>query len=375
MRAHKGWIAVLAAVLATSSPAHGGVVAPSVDATSGAIALANLDQQIAQLGGEPSVVEFLLVRSRFLGDFEALDLASDLAEGRYATRADLLRRARTRSAVHRFADALADLAAATRLGAKAEEVDGIRSSILVATGHAAEVIPELEAGLAHQPGFASRSALAVAYAAVGRLAEADDLYVGALSDLDTTSPFPYAWVYFARGLMWSEQGKDKPRGEALYLTALSYLPQFVAAAIHVAEIEVARGDLASAVGRLERVVASSKEPEALALLGQLRIRMGDAATGHHQIDLAQERYEWLLARQPLAFADHGAEFFLGAGGDPEYAWVLAKMNLANRTTDRAFALAIRAALAAGHLGDACNLALSARAEGHQVPEVACPIPQ
>jgi hypothetical protein len=98
-----------------------------------------------------------------------VDRASTLTEVRFETRSELLRRARTRSAVHRFADALADIAAAEHAGANGDEIVALRSSILVATGHSAEVVPQLEANLVRHPGFASRTALAVAYAAIDRL--------------------------------------------------------------------------------------------------------------------------------------------------------------------------------------------------------------
>lgn len=358
MRRLGQWGAWLAVVVATCSASNGtNVVDSAPDTTSGVIAIANLDQQITQLRNEAGVEELLLVRSRFLGDYEALDRASALTEIRFETRSELLRRARTRSAVHRFADALADIAAAEQSGASRDEIVELRSSILVATGHAAEVVPQLEVNLAHNPGFASRTALAVAYAAVGRLDAADRLYVAALADLDTTLPFPYAWIYFARGVMWAEQGGDTGRGEAMYAQALAYLPQFVAANIHLAELQVARGALALAIERLDGVVRSSDEPEALALLGALHNRNGDKVRGVHEISLARHLYDSLLARDPLAFADHAAEFYLGPGADAERAWDLAKQNLANRETDRAAALAIKAAEAIGRYPDACALLL------------------
>jgi tetratricopeptide (TPR) repeat protein len=358
MRRLGQWSAWLAVVVATCSASNGANVVDSArGTTSGAIAIANLDQQITQLRDEAGVDELLLVRSRFLGDYEALDRACSLTEGRFGSPVELLRRARTRSAVHRFADALADVVAAERAGLNTEETVGLRASILVATGRAAEAIPQLETALVRHPGFASRSALAVSYAAVGRLADADRLYVAALADLDTTLPFPYAWIYFARGVMWSEQGGDAARGEALYMQALTYLPEFVTANIHLAELEVARGDLASAMARLDRVVESSSEPEALALLGVLHIRTGDPVRGAREVSLARQRYESLLARDPLAFGDHTAEFYLGPGADAERAWVLAQKNLANRQTDRAAALAIKAAEATGRYAEACALLL------------------
>jgi tetratricopeptide (TPR) repeat protein len=355
LRLWKAFFVVALAATACSAQDGSNVVDSTINTTSSAIAIANLDQQIRQAGNEIGVEELLLVRSRFLGNYEALDRASALGEERYATGRELLLRARTRSAVHRFADALADVEAAERTGAKPDEISALRASILVAIGRAKEVIPQLEANLLRHPRFASRSALAVAYAAAGRLDDADRLYAEALSNLDTTLPFPYAWIYFARGLMWSEQGGDQARAELLYAQALKYIPEFVTANIHLAEIEALRGDSKSAIELLENVVQSSNEPEALALLGVLHLRNGDSERGNYEIAEARKSYESLLTRDPLAFADHGAEFYLGPGADPERAWVLAQQNLANRQTPRAAALAIKAAEASGHYSDACAL--------------------
>jgi tetratricopeptide (TPR) repeat protein len=337
--------------------------------TAGVIAIANLDQQIAQSSEAAGVEELLLLRSRFLGDYEALDRASTMAEGRVETGGDLVRRARARSAAHRFADALGDVAATERAGVSGDDIGALRASILVATGHATEVVPQLEAGVARHPGFASRSALAGAYAAIGRLQDADRLYVEALADLDTTLPFPYAWIYFARGLMWTEQGGDSTRGAALYAQALTHVPEFATATIHLAEIEVARGELGPSMARLERIVASSNEPEALALLGVLHVRTGEPVRGWHEISRARQRFEALLARHPLAFADHAAEFYLGPGADVERAWILAQQNLANRETARAFALAIKAARASGRDPEARALLARAAAESSVVAPV------
>ena len=355
LRLWKAFFVVALAATACSAQDGSNVVDSTINTTSSAIAIANLDQQIRQAGNEIGVEELLLVRSRFLGDYEALDRASALGEERYATGRELLLRARTRSAMHRFADALADVEAAERTGAKPDEISALRASVLVAIGRAKEVIPQLEANLLRHPRFASRSALAVAYAAAGRLDDADRLYAEAFSNLDTTLPFPYAWIYFARGLMWSEQGGDQARAELLYAQALKYIPEFVTANIHLAEIEALRGDSESAIELLENVVQSSNEPEALALLGVLHLRNGDSERGNYEIAEARKSYESLLTRDPLAFADHGAEFYLGPGADPERAWVLAQQNLANRQTPRAAALAIKAAEASGHYSDACAL--------------------
>jgi len=335
---------------------HSTTVFPFLAATTdGAIAIANLDHLIAQAAGDAGIDELLLLRSRTLADYAALDRVVDLAERNVHTADDLLRRSRSRAAVHRFADALADVEAAARAGAEGEKVAAQRASILVAVGRAHDAIAPLESNVARRPGFASRSALATAYAAVGRLDEADRLYAAALDELDTTSPFPHAWTWFMRGRMWAEQGDDPVRGEAMYVQAVRHLPAFVVANIHLAELEVRRGDEPAATARLERLTQRSDEPEALALLGQLHIRAGHRTRGEREIERARRGFEALLSKHPLAFADHAAEFYLGAGDAPEQAWALAQQNLAARPTRRAYLLAIHAARATHRDADATAL--------------------
>jgi len=323
--------------------------------TSGAIALANLDAEIAREADEPGVEDLLLLRARFLADDTALDRAVTLAESRVGDRSSLLRRARARSAVHRFQDALKDVESARHSGASPTEVLSLRASILVALGRAEEVVPALEDAVTRRPTNALRTGLAAAYASLGRFTEADRAYAEALAGLDTTSPFPSAWIQFARGTMWAEQAGEPGRGEQLLARAVSELPEFVTANVHLAELEAARGDPGAAMARLERVTARSRDPEALAALGVLHAHAGEPVRGGCEILLARERFESLLERHPQAFADHAAEFYLGPGEDPERAWILAQANLAVRVTERSMTLALRAARATRRQDEACAL--------------------
>jgi hypothetical protein len=80
--------AVLVAVVAShtcSAKKSASIRDSAINTTSSMIALANVDQQIRQAGNEAGVEELLLVRSRFLGDYEALDRASALGEGRFGS--------------------------------------------------------------------------------------------------------------------------------------------------------------------------------------------------------------------------------------------------------------------------------------------------
>ena len=70
---------------------------------------------------------------------------------------------------------------------------------------------------------------------------------------------------------------------------------------------------------------------------------------------ARSGFEILLREHLLAFADHGAEFNTGSGGDPRMAFELAKVNLANRPTLRAFEQAHAAAVGAGETDAASEI--------------------
>jgi hypothetical protein len=330
-------VCVLAALLLARASAA------AVPTTAGDIALANLDLLIARHAGDAAADELWLMRARYLSDYAALERGAAFADAPADDVPALLRRARARAAVHRFSAALADLDAAAARGADPALVLRLRAPIRIAQGAAAQWIPILETAAAREPGFASAGALATAYAGAGRFAEADLAFQAALDALDTTSPFPYAWLHFARGTMWAEQAGDPVRGAAHLRSALGYLPQFVAANLHLAEIEAAGGGGSAAEARLARI-AGSGDPEVLALLARLHAA-ADPARAARELGLARERFESLLARQPLTFADHAAEFYLGAGADADRAWHLARLNVAERNTPRARQLLERAARA------------------------------
>jgi len=77
--------------------------------------------------------------------------------------------------------------------------------------------------------------------------------------------------------------------------------------------------------------------------------------------MAASRYDELTATHPAAFADHAAEFWLGAGNDPPKALRLAEFNLRVRQTHRAYDL-LAQALDANSAG-----AASARCFGAHLP--------
>lgn len=115
--------------------------------------------------------------------------------------------------------------------------------------------------------------------------------------------------------------------------------------MHLAEIHLDGSEQDAAEGLLLPVVDSG-DPEVSWRLAQAIAAQGRAEEAELQREAARAAFEKLLARHKLAFADHAAEFYLSIGADIGRAYDLARLNLANRPTLRAFELAHAAAKAA-----------------------------
>jgi hypothetical protein len=112
----------------------------------------------------------------------------------------------------------------------------------------------------------------------------------------------------------------------------------VKARVHLSEIYLHDGRAREAE-ELLLVAIPSGDPEAYWRLADVMASMGRFAEAEAQIQAARSRFEALLEKHLLAFADHGAEFYSGSGNDPRRAFELASINLANRPTQRAVDLA------------------------------------
>ena len=85
-------------------------------------------------------------------------------------------------------------------------------------------------------------------------AEADAVYRQAFYSYDDVSPFPLAWVCFQLGMLWGElvPVPDPDLAALWYRRAIAYLPGYVKARVHLAEIYASqdqtgrRGDAAPA---------------------------------------------------------------------------------------------------------------------------------
>lgn len=320
-------------------------------ATDGEIAAINLESarcgawaRLAHDARLPGVAETIVynenLTAQFLGDLDALDRLGELLL-QFARVDDSFRsalvQAEVASTVHRFADARDYLAHAASLGAPREEIDRHLLSIDQACG------VELDAVLAARRRITTASGrledlvpLGAVLADLERFAEADAVYRQALSSYGDVSPFPLAWVCFQLGMLWGElvPVPDPNLAALWYRRAIAYLPRYVKARVHLAEIYASQGQIGDAEALLVPAL-SSRDPEVRWRLADVLIAQEKFEEGETQLDAARFAYDALLGKHLLAFADHAAEFYAGSGNDRRRALELAGANVANRPTRRA----------------------------------------
>jgi tetratricopeptide (TPR) repeat protein len=328
-------------------------------ATDGAIAAINLESarrrawvRFAQDPRRPGLAEEIVDEERlvaqFFGDLDALDrlevLASQFARVDESFRAALVQ-AEVASTGHRFADARDHLARAALMGGPCEEIERHLLTIDQACGLKLDVVLAARRRMATASGrIEDLVSLGAVLADLERFSEADAVYRQAFASYDGISPFPLAWVCFQLGMLWGEQlgmlwgelvAMPDPYLAALwYRRAISYLPGYVKARVHLAEICTTQGQARDAEALLAPVL-SSRDPEARWRLADALIAQERFEEAKTQLDDARIGYEELLGKHLLAFADHAAEFYAGSGNDHQRGLELARVNVANRPTRRA----------------------------------------
>ena len=149
------------------------------------------------------------------------------------------------------------------------------------------------------------------------------------------------------------------RAELWYRQAIEYVPAYVKARVHLSEIYLEHSMIGEAEALLLPALVSG-DPEVDWRLSDVMIAQGKALEGKAYLENAARGFEALLDKDLLAFADHGAEFYSGSGDDPGRAFELASVNLANRSTLRAFEQTYETALGAGQLQAASDILSAAK---------------
>jgi tetratricopeptide (TPR) repeat protein len=320
-------------------------------ATDGEIAVINLEsarrrawtrfaQDPQRPGAAEDIVDKEFLVTQFLGDLSALDrldaLASQFTSADDSARAALVC-ADVASAAHRFDDARRHLARALLMDASQETIERRSLTIDQACG------VELDAVLVARRRIADASGsledlvpLGAVLADLECFAEADAVYRQAFYSYDGVSPFPLAYVCFQLGALWGEviPLPDSSVAALWYRRAISYVPGYVKARVHLAEIYMSEGRAGDAETLLLPAL-SSDDPEVLWRLADALIAQGRCEESEALLDSARLAFEELLGKHLLAFADHAAEFYAASGNDRRRALELARINVTNRPTRRA----------------------------------------
>ena len=333
-------------------------------ATDGTIAARNLESARLRswsrfwsgpdrLGIAEAIVEQEVLTAQFCGSPAALDrleaLVDQLERLSPGTAQTSLIAAQVASATHRFEEARASLARAAALGAPPDALERLSLSLDQATGVDLDKVLAARGKRAERTkGWAELVPLGALLADLGEFDEAEATYRRALREYRDVSPFAPAWVCFELGMLWGERiGIPRPDQAAQwYRTSIHYLPCYVMARVHLAEILLQQSRIEEARSFLAPAIASGN-PEVCWRLAEVAEAASEGSEAASLLEAARSGFESLLARHPLAFADHATEFYLTSGGDPARALQLARLNLANRPTERAHELALEAARAAG----------------------------
>jgi tetratricopeptide (TPR) repeat protein len=333
-------------------------------ATDGDIAVTNLESARQQSwsrfwraperpGIAEGIVEQEQFAAQFLGDLVAFERLETL--DREVSRVDadpqraLLIKAQIASMSHRFEEARGYLAQAKTHGAPAAAVQRLSLSIDQACGNELMEVLEIRHRMVAECGSLENLVpLGAVLADLREFDEADRIYQRALREYQEVSPFAVAWVCFQLGALWGElvPEPEATRAAQWYRKAIEYLPGYVKARVHLAELCLCGGRTEEAEGLLMPVL-SAGDPEVNWRLADVLNAAGRAADADVQMQIARSGFESLLAKYPLAFADHGAEFYSGSGNDARRAFELARVNLENRPTLRAFEQAHASAVSAG----------------------------
>ena len=137
-------------------------------------------------------------------------------------------------------------------------------------------------------------------------------------------------------MLWGElvPEPDLRLAAVWYRRAIAYLPGYVKARVHLAEIYASQDRTDEAEALLMSVLSSS-DPEVRWRLADVLMAQERFAEAETLLDAARVGFDKLLERHPLAFADHAAEFYAGSGNDLRRALELAHTNVCNRPTRRA----------------------------------------
>jgi tetratricopeptide (TPR) repeat protein len=308
-----------------------------------------------------TVVEHEQLMAQFVGDVCALDrlelLANSLAAALPSSARTALIQAQVASMTHRFTDARHYLAQAEISGAPTDDIRRLKLNVDQACGANLDRVLDQRREIARKSGrLEDLVPLAALLTELREFDDAHQIYTQGLRAYGDVSPLPPAGACFQLGMLWGElvPEPDTARAAQWYKRAIDYFPSYAKARVHLAEIYSRSGQLSEALALLVAALDTG-DPEICWRLSDVMAIQGKFADAEAQLQAAKSGFESLLERHLLAFADHGAEFYAESGIDLRRALDLARLNVTNRPTLRAFEQAHAIAVRAGYVNVATEL--------------------
>lgn len=346
--------------------------------TSGDIFLTNLDARIDSLveagaaePGSPGVATLaglLYHRFKVLGRLRDVERALALLDRIQRPNAAQLRlRAQLRAGLHRFDAALADLDRAAAMDGAAASDQRLRQAVAFAKGDYAGIREAIEAADQASARFGELVLRGNFAAFKGHLDIASLQFFRAQQTIHDTDPYPLAWLYTQQGITLLRFGQCQ---QALpYLRAAeARIPGYALARDHRAECLLRLGRLDAARDLYVSLYAQTGNPIFLGGQALVAVEAGHPQRAEQLQVRADAAWLALLARQPLAWSGHAAEYYL-AVDRPERAVRLAGINLANRQDVLSQILMARAAHAVGDDRRACQALEAVMASPLRPPEL------
>jgi tetratricopeptide (TPR) repeat protein len=281
-----------------------------VPATDGTIAVINLEStrqqswsRFWQVPLRPGIAEYIVeqeqLAAQFLSDIDALDrlitLVNQIARVDVDSMRSMLINAQVASITHRFAEARGYLTQAEVRGAPPAAAERLSLSIDQACGTNLDAVLDARRRLAAKSGHLEELVpLGGLLADLREFDEADRAYHQALRTYQDVSPFAVAWVCFQLGVLWGELVPEtqSERAAQWYQKAIEYLPCYVKARVHLAEIYSNCGRISDAEALLVPTLASG-DPETHWRLADVLAAYGKQADADAQLDIARSGFEGL----------------------------------------------------------------------------------
>ena len=277
-------------------------------ATAGEIAVINLESSRQQSWSkfwhspqQAGVAEYIVEQEQmtlqFLSDVTALDRLDVLVEQLARIDAEPVRvaliQAQVASTAHRFAEARSYLQGATVYGPLPAAADRLLLSIDQACGDRLDAVLEIRRQMAADSGcLEDLVPLAALLADLREFDEADRIYHRALKAYQDVSPFALAWVCFQSGALWGELVPETQPSRAAqwYRKAIEYVPGYVKARVHLAEIYL-RDEKVEDAEALLIPALSSLDPEVDWRLADVMVAKGNFPEGETHLKAARSGFE------------------------------------------------------------------------------------